>query len=334
MDKAEWLARHETGPNPATNVIEPDFSLECVPGRSQVDLSGYTAIQMHHRQAFDASRAPLRKEAIGSHPRTGDRPDAGVAGIFGIFGRCGARPVPKLSPLAMPPEYVDRRYLRAGSGYFLKDAPDQRAFEDRGQYLVTEHIRADIVESMMDLARAKAWTRIRISGHEAFCQEVWLQATLLGMEVSGYAAKAVDLARLSDLTGQTEARRERTLEHLASAPESATAAPPRGVSTVHPEKPEDATMRQSTSDAHVMQLAAIVAAMREQGFSDRSIERVKQRATRMLDVFRAEGVELSRPRVFDRKAPSTRMGQTEQRQAHLRQREIEHAVAVPAAPER
>jgi hypothetical protein len=101
-------------------------------------------------------------------------------------------------PLDQPPERVRKRYLRAGNQYFLKDAPYQLAFEDLGPYLVTEHNRPDVVESMIDMAHAKSWRRIRVSGHEAFRSEAWLQGTLLGIEVSGYEPKAADLARLAD----------------------------------------------------------------------------------------------------------------------------------------
>ncbi len=43
---------------------------------------------------------------------------------------------------------------------------------------------------MVDMASAKSWQRIRVSGHEAFRSEVWLRGTQLGIEVSGYEPKA------------------------------------------------------------------------------------------------------------------------------------------------
>ena len=119
------------------------------------------------------------------------------------------------APLDQPPERVRKRYLRAGNQYFLKDAPYQLAFEDLGPYLVTEHNRPDVVESMVDMVAAKSWQRIRVSGHEAFRSEVWLQGTLLGIEVSGYEPKAADLARLADAR---QARPKNRIEADASMP--------------------------------------------------------------------------------------------------------------------
>ena len=102
-------------------------------------------------------------------------------------------------PLAEPPERVKKRYLRAGHQYFLKDEPHRLAFEDLGARLATEHNHPDIAESMMEMALAKKWRRIRVSGHDDFRREVWLQASLRGMAVTGYEPKPVDQARLEEL---------------------------------------------------------------------------------------------------------------------------------------
>jgi hypothetical protein len=76
-----------------------------------------------------------------------------------------------------------------------------------------------VVESMIDMVHAKSWQRIRVSGHEEFRREVWLQATVLGIEVSGYEPKAADLARLSNAR---QTRLENRIE--AAAPKTATMA--------------------------------------------------------------------------------------------------------------
>ncbi|TDN67163.1 hypothetical protein [Paraburkholderia sp. BL10I2N1] len=61
-----------------------------------------------------------------------------------------------------------------------------------------------------------------------------------------------------------------------------------------------------TDEERVLHLAVVAAAMREQGFSERSVARVRACAARMLDTFRAEGVAVPAPKVYDPKAPSTR----------------------------
>ncbi|MFP3270861.1 MAG: LPD7 domain-containing protein [Paraburkholderia sp.] len=185
------------------NVIEQD-----VPGRpgpaertegdgntSRLDAAALDAVSARRRREFDAARARLRDQAIRDRAdpaRQSESRPAGDAPTEKKSGDTGRAPLDQI------PERVRKRYLRSGNQYFLKDAPYQLAFEDIGPYLVTEHNRPDVVESMVDMVAAKSWRRVRVSGHEAFRGEVWLHGSLLGIEVSGYEPKAADLARLAD----------------------------------------------------------------------------------------------------------------------------------------
>ncbi|CAE6908020.1 hypothetical protein R69927_05815 [Paraburkholderia domus] len=196
---------------PVINVIEPDPPLVPDPqgaaaGAERFDQTAADALAARRRREFDAVRARLRDQATQSDApsQAAAQQPASQAASRGTDDASATR----WAPLGSPPETVRKRYLRAGNQYFLKDAPHQLAFEDIGPYLVTEHNRPDVVESMVDMARAKAWGRIRVSGHEQFRREVWVQATLLGIDVSGYEPKAVDFARL------TEARRDRMTNRI------------------------------------------------------------------------------------------------------------------------
>lgn len=184
--------------DPVINVIEqdrPGSSGGSTPSNDHqepLDAAAMDAVSARRRREFDAARAMLRDQAIRD-----DRGTSRQAGAQAPDDAPGETDHSR-APLDQLPERVRKRYLRAGNQYFLKDAPYQLAFEDLGPYLVTEHNRPDVVESMVDMAHAKSWQRIRVSGHEAFRSEVWLQATLLGIDVSGYEPKAADLARLAD----------------------------------------------------------------------------------------------------------------------------------------
>ncbi|MCA3150599.1 MAG: hypothetical protein IOC39_15100 [Burkholderia sp.] len=340
MDELEPPTLFATGPDFALNVIEPELSPDVVidrrglAGGSLEEQSSYIAMLARRRREFDAARALMLEQAaeVSRGPARAD------AGTDAIRDQGGTLPVPKLTPLAETPERVRRRYLRAGSQYFLMDAPYRLAFEDRGRYLVTAHACADIVESMMDVVREKAWTCIRVSGYDAFCREIGLQAASIGIEVSRSIPNTVDRVPPSTQFGSPEHARVRMPERLAvrphSQPQLATAATPRGVRVDEPEHSGNASARQSTSDDDAMQLAVIVAVMREQGFGERSVDRVKRRAERMLDAFHIDRVELPRPRVFDPLAPSTRAEWTEQKPSRPLPREIEHAPAMPVHDER
>ncbi|MFT4436004.1 LPD7 domain-containing protein [Caballeronia sp. 15715] len=210
--------------DPVINVIEQDL-----PGRMafaeqsgedgrarNLDAAAMDAVSARRRREFDAARAGLRDQAVRDgtgtrQPGTRPAPDASL----------GAGDTAR-APIDQPPERVRKRYLRAGNQYFLKDVPYQLAFEDLGPYLVTEHNRPDVVESMVDMVAAKSWQRIRVSGHQAFRSEVWLQGTLLGIEVSGYEPKAADLARLADAR---QAHLSNRIEADASRPTTGTQLP-------------------------------------------------------------------------------------------------------------
>jgi hypothetical protein len=217
---------------PVINVIEPDPPPLPDPqggtaSSGRFDQTATDALAARRRREFDAARARLRDQAIRADEpsRAGEqqpaKPQNPARGSEDV-------PAQHWAPLGSPPEKVRKRYLRAGNQYFLKDTPHQLAFEDIGPYLVTEHNRSDVVESMVDMVRAKDWGRIRVSGHPQFRQEVWVQATLLGIEVSGYEPKPVDFARLA------EGRRDRLTNRIevtgpaaaAQASAASTKAPP------------------------------------------------------------------------------------------------------------
>ncbi|QVN18991.1 LPD7 domain-containing protein [Burkholderia pyrrocinia] len=105
-------------------------------------------------------------------------------------------------PLAEPPASVSKRYLQAGSRYFLRDGSQQLAFEDSGARMVTAHNRPDIAESMAEMALAKGWPNIRVKGHEDFRRDMWLHAAVRGIGVTGYAPNEVDRARLEELMAE------------------------------------------------------------------------------------------------------------------------------------
>jgi hypothetical protein len=217
---------------PVINVIEQD--IRGLPGaveqsgsagrNQQLDAAAMDAVSARRRREFDAARSRLRDQAVRDDTDVVRQLDASPDTGAPSNGRAAAR-----APLDQPPERVRKRYLRAGNQYFLKDAPYQLAFEDLGPYLVTEHNRPDVVESMVEMASAKSWTRIRVSGHEAFRSEVWLQGTLLGIEVRGYEPKAADLARLADAR---QARPKNRMEVDASMPPAGTQSPPDDNSTL------------------------------------------------------------------------------------------------------
>ena len=102
----------------------------------------------------------------------------------------------------LTPESIRKRFIQTDNKYFYRDDENRLAFEDRGKRLATAHNDPDVARSMVELAQAKGWDAVKIRGSEAFRRTVWLQASLRGMEVDGFEAKAVDLAKLEELRAE------------------------------------------------------------------------------------------------------------------------------------
>ena len=110
--------------------------------------------------------------------------------------------------------------------------------------------------------------------------------------------------------------------------------------TTAPEMPEQAQTQAArrrepsvvAPAERAVQMAVLTAAMRQQGFSERSIARVQQHAQRLLEAFVAEGVAVPRPRVFDPEAPSTRSRRTRTATERTPTREVERGPTEPGPP--
>jgi len=85
-------------------------------------------------------------------------------------------------------------------------------------------------------------------------------------------------------------------------------------------------------EERAVQMAVLTAAMRQQGFSERSIARVQQHAQRLMTAFEAEGVTVPRPRVFDPDAPSARSRRTRTATERVPSREVERGPTEPGPP--
>jgi len=117
------------------------------------------------------------------------------------------------------PESLRKRFLQAENKFYFRDDENKLAFEDKGKRLATEHNDPEIARSMVELAQAKGWSTIKLKGTDEFKREVWLQASLKGMDVQGYKPLDVDLARLEDLRKETGRNEDRGRNIIDQVPE-------------------------------------------------------------------------------------------------------------------
>jgi len=106
------------------------------------------------------------------------------------------------------PSELNNKYRIEGDNekgkYYFKESPDVVAFKDKGAKLVTKSTATSVATSMVALAEAKNWESIKLSGSKKFKQEVWMEASLRGMEVSGYKPSEQDLQNLANRQNKIE----------------------------------------------------------------------------------------------------------------------------------
>ena len=112
-----------------------------------------------------------------------------------------------LNAVSSPPDksaiasLVDEHFHRRGSEYRFKKNTDVVAFTtehtSRGMVLKTAHADNElVVHAMVDLAVARGWKSIEVTGSKEFRQQAWIEATARGREVKGYEPTPTDIALL------------------------------------------------------------------------------------------------------------------------------------------
>ena len=96
-----------------------------------------------------------------------------------------------LDPEASP-DAIRKRYLARAGQYFFRDRNNALAFEDKGARIATRNEDPVVAASMIELAIAKGWTDIKVSGSESFRRSVWLEAAKQGLPIRGYQPKPQD----------------------------------------------------------------------------------------------------------------------------------------------
>ena len=92
------------------------------------------------------------------------------------------------------PDSVRQRFVQVENKYYFPDGA--RAFTDRGQRLTTTSANSELVQSLVEIAQARGWSGIKVTGTEAFRKEAWAAARLAGLNVRGYHASELEQAQL------------------------------------------------------------------------------------------------------------------------------------------
>jgi hypothetical protein len=173
--------------------------------------------------------------------------------------------------------------------YRFRGDTSRVAFTESTFRLATDTNSPSVARSMVDVAEARNWRALRVSGNEDFKRMVWLEASVRGVKTIGYEPNPADLEVLKK---EREARLVNRIEP-ARGDSPATAAAPV----------EKASARGGGGRKAV--LAAIEAVLVAKGVPEKQREAVMAAATEKLAQRLREGQSV-KVKVYDKAAPSRR----------------------------
>jgi Large polyvalent protein-associated domain 7 len=191
--------------------------------------------------------------------------------------------------------------------YRFRGDTSRVAFTESTFRLATETNSPSVARSMVDVAEARDWKALRVSGHEEFRRMVWFEASLRGVRTIGYEPMPSDMAWLRS---ERETRQVNRIEPTAAAGSPAAAG--------------KASARGSGSRKTV--LAAIEAVLVAQRVPEKRREAIMAAAADNLAKRLAAG-EVHKVKVYDKAAqqqqqpvvrPAPEQQRARERTAHVR----------------
>lgn len=116
------------------------------------------------------------------------------------------------------PSTVAINYFRASGKFYGKNDHQTLKFEDKGHVLCTKSVDENTIAAMVEIAKAKNWTEIELTGTDGFRRQAWLEAEAHGLKTSGFKPKETDLAQLEAI------KKDRSMDSI-QAPATAKSTP-------------------------------------------------------------------------------------------------------------
>ena len=184
--------------------------------------------------------------------------------------------------------------------YRFRGDTNRVAFTETTFKLATDSNNPSVARSMVDVAEARNWQGLRVSGSEDFKRVVWLEASLRGVKAIGYEPQLADQALLQR---EREARSVNRIEPTWT-PDHTN---PTGTAN-DPAKPSA-----RGSGGRKVVLAALEAVLLAQGVPSKQRDAVMAAAAENLTRRLSRG-EVHKVKIFDRNAPAPRAPVTQSRE--------------------
>ena len=242
-----------------------------------------------------------------SSPSTTPRPQVVVARIDADAER--AARVARLEAALFERYVVKRAALKVGdlavgqTEYRYRGDANRVAFTETTFRLATDNNNPSVARSMVDVAEARNWQALRVSGNEDFKRMVWLEASLRGVKALGYEPQLADQELLKR---ERETRAVNRIEPAAAIERAGT------------NESAAASKSSARGGGRKAVLAALEAVLVAKGVPTKQREAVMTAAADNLARRLARG-EVHKVKVFDRTAPSQQARPTPSREVQLTQ---------------
>jgi hypothetical protein len=171
--------------------------------------------------------------------------------------------------------------------YRFRGDSSRVAFTASNLKLATDTNSPSVARSMVDVAEARDWKALRVSGNEEFKRMVWLEASVRGVKTVGYEPNPADL---DVLKRERDARQINRIEPTAVAPQSANPT-------------EKASARGGSRKAVLVAIEAVLVA---KNVPEKQREAIMTAAADKLAQRAREGQPLPKVKIYDKAAPSQR----------------------------
>ncbi|WP_156471637.1 LPD7 domain-containing protein, partial [Snodgrassella sp. CFCC 13594] len=139
---------------------------------------------------------PVADEPTPSWQQASDSADKNPSADAKVDSADQAKPAKPITDLQYkaPPEHLASRYIVANGQYLSANNGTTVLFEDQGKKISTAKTDAQTVNDMLEVAKAKGWDSIKLSGTKEFKAMMYVAAESQGIRTRGYAPTAADLA--------------------------------------------------------------------------------------------------------------------------------------------
>jgi hypothetical protein len=205
-------------------------------------------------------------------------------------------PAPAFAPVATQPSLLEQP-TPAASSEVCAAAPDINASSPESEFRgeLVSHGRAPY-QNRIGAQTAYFATLRESDGHQVTVWGADLERAIVAggaqagdqVHLANYGRRRIDAeVPVTDGQGKVTGAERRTIERYAWS------------ATVEPREQKRDDSAEHDDSQHALHMSVIAEAMRAQGFSDKSVEKVQARASTVLDRLKEQGVAVPAPRVFD-----------------------------------